>query len=127
MSPGDEAYKAWLKTLKVGSDVALYYGHGSARKESITRETEASFFVGSARYRKSDGHSVGSFGSGGYLHPFTSEVRDEIHKRKLTHALAGAMPHALWHLDLDQLRELALIVGTVSKECAEVANEALKS
>jgi hypothetical protein len=41
MSPGDEAYKAWLKTLKVGSDVALYYGHGSARKESITRETEA--------------------------------------------------------------------------------------
>lgn len=127
MMPGDEAYKAWLKTLKVGSDVALYYSHGTPRKESITRETDASFFVGSTRYRKSDGHSVGSFGSGGYLFPFTSEVRDEIHKRRLTNALTHAMPHALWHLDLDQLREVALIVGTVHKETAEAANEALKS
>lgn len=125
MMPGSTEYRAWLKTLKVGDTVALYRDV-HPRKAVIKSETPTRFVIENTQYRKEDGHSHGGI-SDGFVHPYTAEVKEQIFKRRLTAAIDHAMPHALWHLDGDQLREIALIVGTVHKECAEVADEALKS
>lgn len=124
MMPGSKEYAAWLKTIQVGDAVALYYS-SRPRKEVITRETPAMFFVGGSAYRKKDGHSHG-YGHG-FIHPYTLDVKTEIRKRRMQNALAVAMPHALYRMEIEALWSLAQEVAKVSEHVASAVKEELES
>lgn len=79
-------YKDWLKSLKVGNEVAIDISWRHFRKQKFTilkieRETKTQLISGTWRWRKDDGYVVG----GGYDHklqPVTQHVRDTIVRRR---------------------------------------------
>lgn len=119
--PGNASYNAWLKTLAVGSEVAISYGH-YLQMEKITRETPGRWLVGSIPYRKEDGKAVGIWAYRGYLHTPTPDVVADIEEKELQRELVemtGA--HCWYHLSRERLQQVATIFRAQQAEQAEKA------
>lgn len=82
-----DEYKDWLKSLKVGDEVAIDISLRYCRNQKfkilkIERETKTQLISVDWRWRKDDGYVVGG-GYGHKLQPVTQQVLDTIVRRRI--------------------------------------------
>src|SRR5688500_17628869 len=101
--------QAWLKSLKVGSEVAIYSSssfYGSYSFRTIDRATDKFFMVGTARYRKSDGRESGDHFRSCLVEP-TAELKANEAAKKRRRELEHKVDSVRWHkLPLETLERV---------------------
>lgn len=82
-----EERRAWLSQLKVGDEVAVDYGFGNVRIESITRVTATQITAEGDKYRRSDGRKMGpreKWSGRNEIRPIDSSVKDILDRERFS-------------------------------------------
>jgi hypothetical protein len=123
----------WLKSLKDGSEVAVYSSggfYGGYSFTTIERTTEKYFVVGGTRYRKADGREAGDHYRSRLVEP-TRELKAAEAEKKRRRILEQKIESVRWHkMPIETLERVAAALesratNTESAQ-AQVADGGLK-
>lgn len=112
----------WLKSLKVGSEVAIYHSgsfYGRYDFTVIDRETSRYWIVGAARYRKDTGREAGDHYRSSLAEP-TPELRADEAAKKRRLFIERKIDSVRWRdLPLETLEAVNTVLEAATKKPVE--------